>query len=487
MRARATGTTRSIFRCLLPFVMALPLAALAADIQFEPAGSIERLHRINISGEIVLGDAEKLRHAIQLAKSDGLRAADVEFVAYLNSPGGIVGEALRMGRILRDSLAWTAVVGQSICSSSCVFIFSGGVRRLAHGSGQFGLHRPRFDYEGFASLDKDSAFENYSALQQECVEFMRDMGIPDRVFEDMLKIPSQEVLRVSAEEAERIGLVGSDPAYEEWIRATAVRRVGLPAVKAQDRLQSCLEGGASETDCIRHYQSELKAIPIDPVGKMIDIPGGSFQMGQRGGLSKEDEPTHTVRVRAFRLGMHEVTQAQWGLYCADVPAAEGCRDRPTVPFEPAVSVSYYDVQEYLRWLKRKTGQTYRLPTEAEWEYAARAGTTTEYPWGNAWNDKMARGAGANAHLSIGDYPPNAFGLYDMIGNAWELTEDCWHDSYRGAPTDGSAWASGACDERVIRGGDWSSPPAELRVSHRSAIYSDHRYDASTSFRLAQDK
>ena len=153
---------------------------------------------------------------------------------------------------------------------------------------------------------------------------------------------------------------------------------------------------------------------------------------------------------------------------------------------PVINVSWEDAQEYVRWLSRETGEGYRLPTEAEWEYVARAGTTTARYWGESESGQCRYGNGADAAF-LGEYPnattvscsdgyartapvglfeANGFGLYDVLGNLWEWTEDCWNDSYRGAPTDGSAWRSGDCSSRVLRGGSWSNQPKDLRSADR---------------------
>jgi formylglycine-generating enzyme required for sulfatase activity len=157
-------------------------------------------------------------------------------------------------------------------------------------------------------------------------------------------------------------------------------------------------------------------------------------------------------------------------------------------------VNWNDAQSYVSWLSQKTGKRYRLLSEAEWEYAARAGTTTAFYWGNTADPAFVY---INPHdgtvdtrgpVEVGSYPPNAFGLYDMLGNVWEWTEDCWNKSYIGAPSDGSAWilpasnaapkiyGNGNCDWRVMRGGGWSeSKPIYLRSALRAGTYIGNRY------------
>ena len=140
-----------------------------------------------------------------------------------------------------------------------------------------------------------------------------------------------------------------------------------------------------------------------------------------------------------------------------------------------INVSWDDTQQYVAWLSRMTGQPYRLLTEAEWEYAARAGTTTAYYWGDEIGKGNANCDGCGSQWDgkqtapIGSFAPNAFGLYDMAGNVHQWVQDCYHDDYNGAPTDGSAWTSGDCSARVIRGGSWNFNPQYLRSANRNLL------------------
>ncbi len=158
--------------------------------------------------------------------------------------------------------------------------------------------------------------------------------------------------------------------------------------------------------------------------------------------------------------------------------------------QPVINVSWLDAQCYVQWLNRKTGKHYHLPSEAQWEFAARAGTSGDYSWGQekaeeyAWfNDNSER----RAH-PVGGRKPNPFGLYDMAGNAWEWVEDCWHENYQNAPIDGKAWLEqdqGDCGRRVVRGGSWNFGLDILRSANRIRDLPVLRYD-DIGFRLAQD-
>jgi formylglycine-generating enzyme required for sulfatase activity len=146
------------------------------------------------------------------------------------------------------------------------------------------------------------------------------------------------------------------------------------------------------------------------------------------------------------------------------------------PVRPVINSSWDDAQAYVSWLTRKSGHPYRLPSEAEWEYAARGGTRTAYPWGDYWDRRLANGADSVGRTTeVATYAANPLGFYDVIGNVWEWVEDCWHDSYQGAPKDGSAWVdAGGCNERVARGGSWSSAPGNLRVAIRNRLVPGYR-------------
>ncbi len=269
----------------------------------------------------------------------------------------------------------------------------------------------------------------------------------------------------------------------------------------------------------------------DVCPEMVVVPPGRFVMGspesetERWGTDREG-PQHEVTIaRALAVGRFEVTRAQFAGFVEETKhAVAGCtgwtgarwRSDPARSWreagfsqtdrDPVVCVSWADAQAYARWLARKTGKRHRLLSEGEWEYAARAGTATARYWGGSAEDgcryanlgdlEMRRTLGfepaadcsdGHAHTApVGSYQPNAFGLYDMLGNAWEWTGDCWHESYRGAPADGSAWAESAgCERRVARGASFSSNPRNVRSANRGDFAAATRY-THVGFRVARD-
>lgn len=214
--------------------------------------------------------------------------------------------------------------------------------------------------------------------------------------------------------------------------------------------------------------------------EMVVIPGGEFVMGDDNSSEKDEKPARSVKVASFLLGKLEVTQGQWRALMGSNPSHfKKCGN--TCPVE---NVSWEDAQAYVKKLSDKTGQRYRLPTEAEWEYAARAGSQTSWHFGNdaaqlgryAWYGYDRGNAEKKTHPA-GEKLPNQFGLYDMHGNVWEWVEDCWHDHYQAAPKDGSAWVVNCPKEstRVVRGGSWGSGAVDSRSADRILNARGDRY------------
>ena len=195
--------------------------------------------------------------------------------------------------------------------------------------------------------------------------------------------------------------------------------------------------------------------------ELVAVPAGSFVMGSDKG-EKYEKPAHPVAIaKPFAIGRFEVTFDEWA-YCVE---EKGCFEVPDDHLwgrerRPVINLTFDDMVRYTQWLSRKTGHKYRLPSEAEWEYAARGGTGTEYWWGDAVGQGQANcrecGTEWSGKMSapVGSLKPNPWGLYDTAGNVWEWVADCWVPSHEGAPADGSARTMGDCGNRVTRGGSW---------------------------------
>jgi formylglycine-generating enzyme required for sulfatase activity/serine/threonine protein kinase len=363
-------------------------------------------------------------------------------------------------------------------------------------------------------------------------------------------------------EAESANTVAAYSAYTKQSFATTARKA-----EANQLIARLERAGEQERQRLAKLEADRKAkaesdrlAKLEAVGKqyppgrefkdcsdcpeMVVIPTGTFRMGDLSGDGDaKEKPVHSVSVPSFAVGRYEVTMNQFRTfvnatsYKTDAEKEGSCyslvkgRDPAwsdtsgmswrnasvsgvgAKPFElkqkgdhPVTCISFNDAKAYIDWLEKKTGKAYRLPSESEWEYAARAGTTTKWWWGNSDalqcgaangldETKFPDGGGwsVNANCNdgylftspIGSFKANAFGLYDTAGNVWEWTQDCWNESYAGAPSDGSAWTRGDCDRRVLRGGSWISAPGYLRSAIRDRGSASSRY-SYFGFRVAQD-
>lgn len=230
-----------------------------------------------------------------------------------------------------------------------------------------------------------------------------------------------------------------------------------------------------------------------PLPRMVNIPPGRFLMGGlderddvEGGCTLNERPPRYVYIAAFALGRYPVTFEEYDAFCEangfPLPDDQGWGRGK----HPVINVSWDDAQAYCRWLSALNGVRYRLPSEAEWEYATRSGTNTAYPWGMQATAQHANHAMQHGMTTpVGTYPANAFGLHDLCGNVWEWVQDCWHDSYQGAPVNAQAWEeAGNHHERVLRGGSWNDRPRYLRAAYRVKDYPSGR-QIFRGFRVAR--
>jgi formylglycine-generating enzyme required for sulfatase activity len=230
-----------------------------------------------------------------------------------------------------------------------------------------------------------------------------------------------------------------------------------------------------------HKSGVVRDCPSCP--EMILLPAGTFTMGDNGG-DRSERPAHKVSIkRPFAIGKYEVTTGQWNECvkagaCSYKAAKAGSDENSAVR-----DVSWKDAQEYVRWLSQITNQEYRLPTEAEWEYSARANTTSRFWWGSKLGNGNAncKDCGGEwdrkAPANVDAYPANPFGVYGTSGGVWEWVSDCWHKSYKGAPKDGSSWDKPDCRENVIRGGSWRNDASYIHSASR------FKYDANVRYLL----
>ena len=330
----------------------------------------------------------------------------------------------------------------------------------------------------------------FTALARNNIERLKsateEQKVPDRTqvaaitqasIESLLELSRSERRKVQ----EGLAVAGFDPGAADGLFGQRTR-------VAIGRWQ--LSGGADKTGYLDAKSARVlialaaEFVPVRSPGdvfrdckscpQMVVVPAGDYMMGSPSseqGRSDNESPRHRVTIsKPFAVGKYEVTFSQW-----DACVAEGgCSHRPSDKSwgrseRPVIYVSWNDTKEYVKWLIGKTGNQYRLLSESEWEYVARAGTTGPFHFGGTissnqanYNGEYVYGSGRKGMyrgktVSVGSFPSNGYGLHDVHGNVWEWVEDCWHDSYAGAPTDGRAWTTGGyCGHRVLRGGSWTS-------------------------------
>jgi formylglycine-generating enzyme required for sulfatase activity/class 3 adenylate cyclase len=241
-------------------------------------------------------------------------------------------------------------------------------------------------------------------------------------------------------------------------------------------------------------QSTSPAAPVTPPTtqlasirepEMSPLRGGSFAMGSNDDIS--EKPVHQVTIKPFAISTFPISVREWN-ECA---AAKACGFVATGKDDaPITNVSWSDAKQYVAWLADATRKAYRLPSEAEWEYAARGGTQTKYWWGDQFQSGMANCkncsdiVAAEQPVKVGSFKPNPFGLYDMGGGVDQWVEDCWHKNYQGAPADGSPWVGGDCASHVIRSGSWKNDARYVRPSNRDSYDTNVRYPTH-GFRVAR--
>ena len=325
-------------------------------------------------------------------------------------------------------------------------------------------------------------------------------------------------LRIALERAPQPFTVVTTPADAavRFLDGSEAYRPGMVLLPGSYRVRVSAEGWEAQEATVGHgtapTRHAVRLARLQPgdefkdceeCPKMVVVRAGSFTMGSiswETGRLKWEGPQYPVTIpQPFAVGKYEVTFAEWDA-CV---AAGGCKGyRPDDRGwgrgdRPVINVSWDDAKTYVRWLSQKMRQTYRLLSEAEWEYAARAGTTGPFHFGSTISTDQAnydgnstygsgrRGVYRGKTVHAGSFPANGFGLHDMHGNVWEWVEDCWHNNYAGAPGDGRAWDwGGDCKKRVVRGGSWNNDPELLRSAYRFRLASGIR-SYNTGFRVAQ--
>ncbi len=309
---------------------------------------------------------------------------------------------------------------------------------------------------------------------------------------------AEEAKKRRQEEAEKARQAAEEAKKRRQEEAEKARQAAEEAKKRRQEQEAEKARQAAEEAKKRRQEQGVGRTFRDCVEcpQIVVVPSGSFTMGSpsnEAGRYDDEGAQHVVRIE-YRLavGVNEVTFAEW----AACVAGGGCRGyRPDDEGwgrgnRPVINVSWNDAQSYVSWLSKRTGKSYRLLSESEWEYVARAGSVTAYSWGNDIGHNRANCDGCGSRWDnkktapVGAFSANAWGLYDVHGNVWEWVEDCQNDSYYGAPEDGSAWESGNCSGRVLRGGSWFNRPRGLRSAYRDRVRIESRAYYS-GFRVAR--
>jgi formylglycine-generating enzyme required for sulfatase activity len=321
----------------------------------------------------------------------------------------------------------------------------------------------------------------------ETQSFARSMAAQRR----MIRMQAAIVALLLAVIASLVGWFNQAPIEAGWRWYT----VTLPFKRTKIEpyvLTVAAEQGLRSKDHFRECATERGK---DYCPEMVLVPAGSFVMGSAAseeGRFSDEGPQHNVSIpKPFVVSAFEITFDEWDTCVAvsDCPgnvsdADWGRGQRPTI------NVTWNEAQRYVEWLSKITGKRYRLLSEAEYEYAARGGSQTPYPWGTDMGKGNANCHGCGSQWDnrqtapVGSFPANGFGLDDMVGNVWEWVEDCYHQTYDDAPTDGSPWMAGDCSRRAVRGGSWSTEPRTVRSANRDGATPDDR-NHGLGFRVAR--
>ena len=498
-----------------------PEASDLAGIDAEEFARLQADARGGGHGQFALErDAEAER--AELARREALDKAWREQEAYTRAVAEIRDKDPRRGARRAAAIALAFLIGIGVIGA-VVYSYHAGQERMAEAQRAAAELRSRQE-EDLAKLAAQASGAAGARPEAEPAASRAQAQVPatsGRAAEDEKKAADAAralALKTRDEERRRAQLAATSQA--EAMAQAEERAKAVAATTVKEAARALPRPGTVFQDCT-------------DCPRMVVIAAGEFTMGSPAaepGRGMDEGPQRLVSIgQPFALGRSEVTVAEFRRFAEETgykseaerdARAQGCsgfiyaapqsitswRSPGLVQADshPVLCVSWNDARAYAQWLSRKTGTRYRLPTEAEWEYAARAGGAGARHWGDdpvqacrfanvadqsrfqSWGfgQKHECTDGHYFTAPAGGYAPNRFGLYDMIGNVWEWTEDCWNASYAGAPADASAWTSGDCTQRVLRGGSWSTAPRFARSSTRHKNPSDYR-DNLTGFRLAR--
>ena len=351
--------------------------------------------------------------------------------------------------------------------------------------------------DGALERAKRAAVERVSAVLMESETVMEDL----RVFSDTGTVAEERQVTKTIDRirSQVMGaLVGYEVLGKGWVGDVSFFYEIEAVVKGQLSKDDYFDSLGIEDVVSALHPHEDSFVPgavfrdCDDCPEMVVVPAGTFLMGSSAsevGRAQDEGPQHSVTIRdPFAVGIYEVTFDEWDA-CVREGGCGGYRPRDRGwgrGRRPVIYVNWEDAQRYAEWLARETGHRYRLLSEAEWEYVARAGSTTPFHTGGTISKDQANyGRIRNQTLAVGTFEPNGYGLYDVHGNVWEWVQDCWNGSYQGAPADGSAWERGSCGRRVVRGASWYSYSGALRSANRAWNNTGNGRDHFYGFRVAR--
>jgi formylglycine-generating enzyme required for sulfatase activity len=463
-----------------------------ADNLPDPIKSLVRRHAINVRNTHFGSDADQLIEKIRDALNGGRSKRTAVAVGIITVAMILLAVSIYRTELL--SLPWSAASNQPEVPS---------VRAKAT-EVQVNLKAEDADRKRAALLKSEQ--ERAEAKRKTDAEFAAKAAADAQAKRKAEEAEQQRLALLKAEQ-ERAAAEAKRKAEAEIVaKAAADAQARRKAEEAETQRIALLKDEQDRAAVETKRRADLQKKSTDPkersIGQrfrdctdgcpeMIVVPGGAFLMGSDDGESSEKPPHRVVIPAPFAVAEFEATFAEWDACIAD----GGCKYRPDDKGwgrgnRPVIYVSWHNVtREYLPWLSAKAGKPYRLLTEAEWEFVARANTNTAYSWGNDVGRKRAHCNGCTTewikHTElVGSFAPNGFGVYDMHGNVYELTQDCWNESYRGAPIDGTAWTTGDCNRHVVRGGSWFTAPKYLRSAARDADSADYR-NSNVGFRVAR--
>ncbi|CAG4913716.1 SUMF1/EgtB/PvdO family nonheme iron enzyme [Paraburkholderia saeva] len=481
------------------------------------AMSAPRAHKLNL---VILDTC--LNNPFEAGNSGNVAAPPQTLIAYATAPGGFAADGPR-GGVFTDALL-RALSDGSTQDATALFTYAAANVRAMTGDAQrpqlvssLDVQRVESVHVDVAGADNAASFALHSrgilpkdSSEQYELTFwdsIKDSTYPSDYEAYLKAYPNGRFATLAHARIDRLRAAAKaqsapeathaapattlPPLPPEKPRTTSAAPAPAPAPAATSPAKPVTPAAPAPTAAAGHGTNNGESKDCATCPMMVSLSPGSFAMGSATDDPSE-KPVHHVTIEApFAIGKYEVTVEQWNA-CVDAKACPPLSsDNNPSKTAPARDLSWDDTQVYVKWLAKTTGKPYRLPTEAEWEYADRGGTTTQYWWG----DKMAKGTanckdcGDPWHKegpeNVGTFTANPYGLHDMNGSVWEWVSDCWHNSYQGAPTDGRTWDSPGCNMRVIRGGSWREGANYMLTSTRFK-YSSSVRQSQDGFRVAKD-